>query len=67
MKIVIILTTTGTIIFNDDSNNNKINDLDILQLKTLLDELVINGVYCEIIVELWMEWKWSEVVTIKDV
>ena len=67
MKIVITLTTTEIIIFDDDSTVTKINDFDILQLKTLLNELVVNGMYCEAIVKLWMECEWSEVLTVKDV
>ena len=35
--------------------------------RKLLEGLVVNGVYCETIVELWMEWEWSEVVTVNDV
>ena len=52
MKIVITLKTTGTIIFDDDTTVTKINDFDTLQSKILLDELVVNGVYCETIIEL---------------
>ena len=52
MKIVITLATTGIIIFVDDSTVTKIYDFDILQLKNLLNELVVSGVYCKTIVEL---------------
>ena len=52
MKIVITLTTIGTIIFVDDSTVAKIYDFGILQLKTLLNELVVSVVYCKTIVEL---------------